>query len=200
MMKNYAQPLENLIKELSKLPGIGGKSAQRLAFHILSLDEDRVTALADSIRDAKEKMKYCPCCGNLTDKDICDICADETRDKRVICVVESPRDVYAMERIREYKGTYHVLHGAISPMEGIGPDDINLKSLIVRLQQGDAEEVILATNPTIEGEATAMYIARLIKPAGIRASRIAHGIPVGGELEYADEVTLLKAMEGRRDL
>lgn len=199
-MKNYAEPLENLIRQLSGLPGIGGKSAQRLAFHILSMDKERVNALAGSIKEAKEKMKYCPCCGNLTDKDICDICADETRDKKVICVVESPRDVYAMERIREYHGTYHVLHGAISPVQGIGPEDINIKSLLERLREGEAEEVILATNPNIEGEATAVYIARLIKPAGIKATRIAHGIPVGGDLEYADEVTLLKAMEGRRDL
>jgi recombination protein RecR len=199
-MKNYAEPLENLIRQLSGLPGIGGKSAQRLAFHILSMDKERVDALAGSIKEAKEKMKYCPCCGNLTDKDICDICADETRDKKVICVVESPRDVYAMERIRESHGTYHVLHGAISPVQGIGPEDINIKSLLERLREGEAEEVILATNPNIEGEATAVYIARPIKPAGIKATRIAHGIPVGGDLEYADEVTLLKAMEGRRDL
>lgn len=199
-MKNYAKPLEKLIKELGKLPGIGGKSAQRLAFHILSLDEKSVDELADSIREAKAKMRYCPVCGNLTDREPCEICADETRDRNTICVVESPKDVFAMERIREYKGLYHVLHGAISPIDGIGPDDINLKSLIVRLQQGDAKEVILATNPTIEGEATAMYIARLIKPAGIKATRIAHGIPVGGDLEYTDEVTLLKAVEGRREL
>ena len=199
-MKNYAEPLENLIRQLSGLPGIGGKSAQRLAFHILSMDKERVDALADGIKEAKAKMKYCPCCGNLTDKDLCDICADETRDKKVICVVESPRDVYAMERIREYHGTYHVLHGAISPVQGIGPEDINIKSLLERLREGEAEEVILATNPNIDGEATAVYIARLIKPAGIKATRIAHGIPVGGDLEYADEVTLLKAMEGRRDL
>lgn len=199
-MKNYAKPLEKLIKELGKLPGIGGKSAQRLAFHILSLDEKSVDELADSIREAKAKMRYCPVCGNLTDREPCEICADETRDRNIICVVESPKDVFAMERIREYKGLYHVLHGAISPIDGIGPDDINLKSLIVRLQQGDAKEVILATNPTIEGEATAMYIARLIKPAGIKATRIAHGIPVGGDLEYTDEVTLLKAVEGRREL
>ena len=199
-MKNYAKPLEKLIRELGTLPGIGGKSAQRLAFHILSMDEKSVNDLADSIKQAKEKMRYCPICGNLTDQEPCEICADETRDKDTICVVESPKDVFAMERIREYKGLYHVLHGAISPIDGIGPEDINLKSLIVRLQQGDAKEVILATNPTIEGEATAMYIARLIKPAGIKATRIAHGIPVGGDLEYADEVTLLKAVEGRREL
>ena len=145
-------------------------------------------------------MTYCSVCGNLTDTDPCAICADDSRDKSVICVVESPKDVVAMEKIREYRGYYHVLHGAISPMDGVGPDDINLKSLIMRLQNEDVEELIIATNPNIEGEATAMYIARLIKPSGIKVSRIAHGIPVGGDLEYADEVTLLKAMEGRREL
>ncbi|MCB6993302.1 recombination mediator RecR [bacterium 210820-DFI.6.37] len=199
-MKYYAKPLGKLINELSRLPGIGGKTAQRLAFHILSMKEGEARSLADAIIDAKENMKYCSVCGNLTDMDPCAICSDPSRDRSVICVVESPKDVVAMERIREYSGLYHVLHGAISPMEGIGPEDINLKQLIVRLQQEDVKEVILATNPNIEGEATAMYIARLIKPSGIRVSRIAHGIPVGGDLEYADEVTLLKAVEGRREL
>lgn len=199
-MKNYAKPLNKLINELSKLPGIGGKSAQRLAFHILAMQESEVNNLAKSITDAKAQMRYCSICGNLTDKEPCDICSDTTRNRNVICVVESPRDVYAMERIKEFDGLYHVLHGAISPMEGIGPDDINLKQLIIRLQQEDVEELILATNPTIEGEATAMYIAKLVKPAGIKATRIAHGIPVGGDLEYTDEITLLKAVEGRREL
>lgn len=199
-MKHYAKPLNRLINALSGLPGIGGVSAQRLAFHILSMEEEDVKALADAIVDAKTSMRYCSVCGNLTDTDPCAICGSEERSKRVICVVESPRDVFAMERIKEFKGVYHVLHGAISPMDGIGPDDINLKQLIVRLQQNEVDEVILATNPSIEGEATAMYIARLIKPAGIKVSRIAHGIPVGGDLEYANEVTLLKAMEGRREL
>ena len=199
-MKHYAKPLANLIGQLSRLPGIGGKSAQRLAFHILSMDEQEAVAIAEAILDAKKNMKYCSVCGNLTDVDPCGICADTGRDGKVICVVESPRDVTAMERIREFKGLYHVLHGAISPMDGVGPEDINLKSLILRLQQNDVEEVILATNPNIEGEATAMYIARLIKPSGIRVSRIAHGLPVGGDLDYADEVTLSKAMEGRREL
>jgi len=156
--------------------------------------------LADAIRTAKESMTYCSVCGNLTDTDPCAICSDESRDKSVICIVESPKDVVAMEKIREYRGYYHVLHGAISPMDGIGPDDINLKSLIMRLQDEAVKEIIIATNPNIEGEATAMYIARLIKPSGIKVSRIAHGIPVGGDLEYADEVTLLKAVEGRREL
>ena len=199
-MRYYARPLEKLIKELSKLPGIGGKTAQRLAFHILSMDKEDVLSLSSAITEAKENMKYCSVCGNLTDVDPCHICSDETRDKSVICVVESPRDVSAMERIKEFKGVYHVLNGAISPMDGIGPDDINLRSLIVRLQQSDVKELILATNPNIEGEATAMYIARLVKPAGIRVSRIAHGLPIGGDIEYADEVTLAKAIEGRREL
>lgn len=199
-MKYYAKPLNKLITELSRLPGIGGKTAQRLAFHILSMDSREVYELSDAIRNAKESMKYCSVCGNLTDTDPCNICSDTGRDKSVICVVESPKDVVAMEKIKEYTGYYHVLHGAISPMDGIGPDDINLRSLIMRLQDEAVKELIIATNPNIEGEATAMYIARLIKPSGIKVSRIAHGIPVGGDLEYADEVTLLKAVEGRREL
>lgn len=199
-MRQYPKPLEILINELSKLPGIGGKTAQRLAFHILSLEDKEAEQLAGSILRAKREMRYCSVCGNLTDTDPCRICSDPARRQDVICVVESPRDVAAMERIREYNGLYHVLHGVISPMEGIGPEDINLKSLIGRLQASDVKELIVATNPNIEGEATAMYIARLIKPAGIKVSRIAHGIPVGGDLEYADEVTLLKSLEGRRQL
>ena len=199
-MKHYAKPLSNLIGELSKLPGIGGKTAQRLAFHILSQDDRDAFALAEAILDAKKNMRYCSVCGNLTDVDPCAICSDPARDQSVICVVESPRDVSAMERIKEFQGLYHVLHGAISPMDGIGPEDINLKQLIIRLQQNDIREVILATNPNIEGEATAMYTARLIKPSGIKVTRIAHGVPVGGDLEYADEITLSKAMEGRREL
>ena len=199
-MAQYARPLQNLINQISRIPGFGSKTAQRLAFHILSMEDGDAKALADSITHAKESMKYCSVCGNLTDQDPCVLCKDPSRDNSVICVVESPRDVAAMERVREFKGRYHVLHGVISPMEGIGPEDINLKSLIVRLQQNDVKEVILATNPNIEGEATAMYIARLIKPAGIKVTRIAHGLPVGGDLEYADEVTLSKAMEGRREL
>ena len=199
-MNYYAKPLNKLIAELSKLPGIGGKTAQRLALHILSMDDQSAFALSDAIRDAKENMTFCSVCGNLTDTDPCSICADEHRDKSVICVVESPKDVIAMEKIREYRGYYHVLHGVISPMDDKGPEDINLKSLITRLQNPEVKELIIATNPTIEGEATAVYIARLIKPSGIKVSRIAHGIPVGGDLEYADEVTLLKAIEGRREL
>ena len=200
-MKQYPRSLNKLINEFSKLPGIGGKTAQRLAFHVLSLTDREAESLAESIVEAKRSLHYCSVCGNLTDKDVCGICSDAARDRSVICVVETPQDVLAMERIREYRGTYHVLHGAISPAEGVGPADINLKSLIERLQTSDeVREVIIATNPNIEGEATAMYIARLLKPAGIKVTRIAHGIPVGGDLEYADEVTLLKAVEGRREL
>lgn len=201
MKQQYPRPLNRLINELSKLPGIGGKTAQRLAFHILSLEEKEAEQLAGAITYAKKNMRYCSVCGNITDSDPCSICTDSTRDRSVICVVETPQDVIAMERIREYRGLYHVLHGAISPVEGIGPSDINLKSLITRLQGNDeVEEIIIATNPNIEGEATAMYISRLLKDTGIKLTRIAHGIPVGGDLEYADEVTLLKAIEGRREL
>lgn len=200
-MRQYPKPLNKLINELSKLPGIGGKTAQRLAFHILALEESEAISLANSIVNAKRSLHYCSVCGNLTDTDPCEICSDESRDRTKVCVVETPQDVIAMERIREFKGLYHVLHGAISPVEGIGPNEINLKSLITRLQQHDEiDEIIVATNPNIEGEATAMYIARLLKPSGIKVTRIAHGIPVGGDLEYADEVTLLKAMEGRREI
>lgn len=199
-MKQYPRPLGKLINELSKLPGVGGKTAQRLAYHILSMTDEEARSLASSITYAKETMKYCSICGNLTDSQPCSVCSDKSRNQDVICVVESPKDVMAMERIREFDGLYHVLHGAISPMDGIGPEDINLKQLIIRLQSSNVKELILATNPNIEGEATAMYIARLVKPSGIKVTRIANGIPVGGDLEYADEVTLLKAMEGRREL
>ncbi len=199
-MRDYPRQLEILINELSKLPGVGEKSAQRLAFHILDKDEKQVEALAESMLNAKRQLKHCSVCGNLTDSDPCKICSDPGRRKDLICVVETPRDLMAMERIRDYNGTYHVLHGVISPMEGIGPEDINLKSLIKRLQANDCEEVIIATNPTIQGEATAMYISKLLKPAGIKVSRIAHGVPVGSDLEFADEVTLLKSFEGRREL
>ena len=199
-MSGYPRQLEILIKELTKLPGVGEKSAQRLAFHILDKDEDQVDALATAMQNAKRQLKHCSICGNLTDQDPCAICSDPGRRKDQICVVETPRDLMAMERIREYKGTYHVLYGVISPMDGIGPEDINLKSLIKRLQGQDVEEVIIATNPTIQGEATAMYISKLLNPAGIKVSRIAHGIPLGSDLEFADEVTLLKSFEGRRTI
>lgn len=199
-MSGYPKQLEILIKELTKLPGVGEKSAQRLAFHILDKDEDQVDNLATAMQNAKRQLKHCSVCGNLTDQDPCAICSDPGRRKDQICVVETPRDLMAMERIREYKGTYHVLYGVISPMDGIGPEDINLKSLIKRLQGQDVDEVIIATNPTIQGEATAMYISKLLNPAGIKVSRIAHGIPVGSDLEFADEVTLLKSFEGRRTI
>lgn len=180
------------------MPGIGLKTAQRLSFHILSLEDSEARALADAILEAKTTMTYCDICGNLTDQESCSICSDKRRESKVICVVESPRDVASIERIREYHGLYHVLHGVISPVDGIGPEDLNLKSLILRLQKEDVEEVIVATNPNIEGEATAMYIARLVKPSGIKVTRIAHGIPMGGDLDYTDSVTIMKALEGRR--
>ncbi|TCO72647.1 recombination mediator RecR [Marinisporobacter balticus] len=199
-MNYYAAPVARLIEEFSKLPGIGRKTAQRLAFHVLNMREADVVNLSESIVDAKKKIKYCSQCGNMTDIDPCNICRNTQRDKRFICVVEDPRDVVAMEKIREFKGIYHVLHGAISPMDGIGPEEIRIKELLIRLQNDEVEEVILATNSTIEGEATAMYISKLVKPSGIKVTRIAHGIPVGGDLEYADEVTLSKALEGRREI
>ncbi|HPB79536.1 MAG TPA: recombination mediator RecR [Sedimentibacter sp.] len=198
-MEHYTVPITKLIEELAKLPGIGRKSAQRLAFHILEMKSSDVIELAKAIVNAKKYTKHCQRCGNLTEGELCSICSSLKRDISTICVVEDARDISAMERTKEYKGVYHVLHGTISPLDGIGPDDINIKSLISRLNT-DIKEVILATNPTIEGEATAVYISRLIKPMGIKVTRIAHGIPVGGDIEYADEVTLMRAMEGRREM
>lgn len=199
-MKQYPKALGKLINEFSRLPGIGNKTASRLAFHVLSLTDKEAESFSDAIVEAKRTLRYCSCCGNFTDKDPCEICSDKERRQDVICVVESPRDVIAIESTGDYEGLYHVLHGVISPVEGIGPDEINVKSLIIRLQNSEVQEVIVATNPTIEGEATATYIARLIKPSGIKVTRIANGIPVGGDLEFADKVTLLKAIEGRREL
>jgi recombination protein RecR len=200
-MRQYPRSLNKLINELGKLPGIGGKTAQRLAFHILSLTDREAEELADAISLAKKSLRYCEVCGNLTDSERCRICEDKERDETVICVVETPQDVMAMERVREFKGRYHVLHGTLSPIDGIGPNELNLASLIKRLQENpEVKELILATNPNIEGEATAMYVASLIKPSGIKVTRIAHGLPIGGDLEYADEETLFKAMEGRREL
>ncbi len=198
-MEHYSGPISRLIEELGHLPGIGPKTAQRLAFHIVDLPEERVADLAEAIREAKENTHYCRVCGTLTDAEICPICADPARDQKVIMVVENSRDLAAYEKTRKYEGVYHVLQGAISPMLGIGPDDIRLKELMQRLQ-GDVEEVIIATNSSLEGETTAMYISRLIKPTGIRVTRIASGVPVGGDLEYIDEVTLLRALEGRTEL
>lgn len=199
-MGYYAVPVAKLVEEFERLPGIGHKTAQRLAFHVLNMPLDRVETFSRTILEAKQKTKYCSVCSNLTDVDPCPLCSGTARDRSAICVVQDPRDVVAMERMREFKGLYHVLHGAISPMEGIGPEDIRIKELLLRLNSDEVKEVILATNPNIEGEATAMYISKLIKPLGIKVTRIAHGIPVGGDLEYADEVTLAKALEGRREL
>jgi len=197
---HYIEPIARLINELSRLPGIGGKTAQRLAFHIIDMPREQARQLARVILDAKEGIKYCSICCNITDSDPCSICSSPRRDKSIICVVKDPRDVIAMERTRDYRGLYHVLHGTISPMEGIGPDDIKLKELLHRVQNNGVKEVVMATNPDVEGEATAMYISRLLKPMGIKVTRIAHGIPVGGDLEYADEVTLSMALRGRREM
>ncbi len=198
-MLYYAEPVARLIEELGKLPGIGPKTAQRLAFYLLNKEPGEARELAQAIVQAREKIRYCSVCSNLTDQDSCQICRDDSRNRSVICVVEEPRDVVAIEKTREYKGLYHVLQGAISPMEGIGPDELKIKELLARLQ-ANVQEIIIATNPNIEGEATAMYLARLIKPLGVKVTRIAHGLPVGGDLEYADEVTLSKAFEGRREI
>ncbi len=199
-MEKYALPIANLIDQLSRLPGIGRKTAQRLAFYILEMEDLQVEKLSESIVDAKENIRLCSICCNLTDIDPCSICSNDTRDRSIICVVEGAKDIIAMERSREYKGGYHVLHGVISPMDNIGPNDIRVKELLARLGDGLVKEVILATNPTVEGEATALYLSRLIKPLNIKVTRIAHGIPVGGDLEYFDEVTLSKAMENRREI
>lgn len=193
-------PLAKLTEQFRRLPGIGPKSAARLAYYILEMEQSQVQALAQSILEAKEKIGYCSVCCNFTDTDPCRICEAHSRDRSTICVVEQPRDVAAIERARDYRGLYHVLHGALSPLDGIGPEDIRAKELLLRLQSGDVKEVIMATDPDVEGEATAMYIARLLKPMGIMVTRLAHGLPVGGDLEYADEVTLAKAVENRREI
>ena len=193
-------PLAQLIEQLRSLPGIGAKTATRLAYHILDMDMERAQRLAAAITGAKEKIGFCSVCFNLTDSDPCAICMAEKRDHTTICVVEQPQDVAAMERMNDYDGVYHVLHGALSPLEGVGPNDIRIRELVTRVSTTDVEEVIVATNPNVEGEATAMYIAKLLKPMGVRVTRIAHGLPVGGDLEYADEVTLSRAMENRREI
>ncbi|MDR4888539.1 recombination protein RecR [Bacillus sp. HNG] len=197
---HYPEPISKLIDSFMKLPGIGPKTAVRLAFFVLNMKEDVVLDFAKALVNAKRNLTYCSNCGHITDRDPCYICEDERRDKTVICVLQDPKDVIAMEKMKEYNGLYHVLHGAISPMDGIGPEDIKIPELLKRLQDDTVQEIILATNPNIEGEATAMYISRLLKPTGIKITRIAHGLPVGGDLEYADEVTLSKALEGRREL
>ena len=193
-------PLEQLIDQFASLPGIGKKTAQRLAFFVLNLPEQRAKQFADAIVQAKEKIHLCSVCQNITDREQCHICASHDRDSSVICVVEDPKDVLAFEKTREYNGLYHVLHGVISPMDGVGPEQLKVKELVTRVGTTDVSEVIMATNPTVEGEATAMYLSRLLKPLGVKVTRLAYGIPVGGELEYADEVTLSRALEGRNTL
>ena len=192
--------LEALIDKLDSLPSVGRKSAQRIAFHILEMDDEQVRSFCDVINDAHRHIHCCKVCQTLTDSDVCSVCADSGRDKHIICVVESPQDVMAFERTREYRGVYHVLHGVISPLDNIGPDKLRIKELMARLGDGTVKEIIMATNPTVEGEATASYISRLVKPMGIKVTRLAYGIPVGGDLEYADEYTLARALEGRNEI
>jgi recombination protein RecR len=199
-MKDFAEPLARLIDELKHLPGIGQKSAQRIAFHLERTPRESAERLAAAILNLKDKIRLCSACNNLTEKDPCEFCSDPTRDPSVVCVVETPYNAVAIERTREFHGQYHILHGALSPLQGIGPDDLKLKSLLERLRNGNIREIIVATNPNVEGEATASYISQLIKPLGVKVTRIAMGIPVGSELEFADEVTMLKAIEGRREI
>ena len=193
-------PLTNLVEQLQRLPGIGAKSAQRLAYHILKTPREDVDRLADAMREVKERVTYCSVCSNITDVDPCCYCTDSDRDPRIICVVEEPENVAGVEKTRDFKGLYHVLMGALSPLHGVGPDDLKIRGLLTRVGNGGVEEVILATNPNVEGEATAIYLAKLLKPLGVRVTRIAMGVPVGSDLEYADEVTMHKAMEGRREV
>jgi recombination protein RecR len=199
-MPDFAEPVARLIDELKHLPGIGQKTAQRLAFHLLRAKPEQALALADAIREAKLNIRECSVCNNITDADPCFYCSSATRDRKVICIVEEPHNILAVEKTRQYNGLYHVLGGALSPLDGIGPEQLKLKSLIERLKGGTIEEIIVCTNPTAEGEATAVYVSKLIKPLGVRVTRIGVGIPVGSDLEYADEITMVKAMEGRRDL
>ena len=199
-MPIYSKSLQRLISALHCLPGIGPKSAQRLAFHILKSSRAEANELAQSILAAKEKMKSCSVCGNITDSDPCLICDDSTRDGSTICVVEQPQDIFIFEKMGEYKGTYHVLKGALSPLDGVGPDDLKIKELVTRIEQDKIKEVIIATNPNVEGEATAAYLSKLIKPLGVKVTQLAQGMPMGSDLEYADEVTLAKALEGRREI
>ena len=200
MVSSLPDPLVRLVEQLQKLPGIGAKSAQRLAFHVLKTPREDVERLCDAMRDVKERVTYCSVCNNITDTDPCAFCTSDSREKRIICVVEEPQNVSVIEKTREFRGTYHVLMGALSPLQGVGPDDLKIRGLLDRIGPGGVDEVILATNPTVEGEATALYLARLLKPLGVRVTRIAMGIPVGSDLEYADEVTMTRAMENRRDL
>jgi recombination protein RecR len=197
---HYPEPISKLIDSFMKLPGIGPKTAQRLAFYVLNMKEDDVVNFSRSLMEVKRDLQFCSVCGHITDIDPCYICQDKNRDRSIVCVVQDTKDVIAMEKMREYRGMYHVLHGAISPMDGIGPEDINVATLIERLKDDQIKEIILATNPNIEGESTAMYISRLVKPIGVKITRLAHGLPVGGDLDYADEVTLSKAIEYRTEL
>ncbi|MDR1559740.1 MAG: recombination mediator RecR [Clostridiales bacterium] len=199
-MSVYGESISGLIEEFSKLPGIGGKSAQRLAFYIINQKAERAEALASAILNAKRNVRYCSVCCTLTDSDPCGVCADYKRDPKQIMIVEDPRDMAAYERTNGFKGLYHVLHGAISPMNGVGPNELKIRELLTRLKETPADEIILATNPNVEGEATAMYISRLLKPLGFKVTRIAHGVPVGGDLEFVDEMTLSRALEGRREM
>lgn len=199
-MAEYIESLSNLAEKFGRLEGVGKKTAMRMAFSVLELDVEEAEDFARAILDAKEKIHLCPVCQNLTDRELCPICADEERDRSVICVVTDARTVLAMEKVREYRGTYHVLHGLISPMNGITPEQLKIKELLARVDTGEVGEVIVATNPTVEGEATAMYLSRLLQPFGVRVTRLAYGVPVGADLEYADEVTLYRALEGRRDV
>ena len=199
-MQFFPAALQNLADQFARLPGIGGKTAQRLAFHVLSLPLEEAQEFAEAILEAKSTVRSCPCCQNLTDRELCPICDDDTRDHSLICVVAEPRDVIAMERSREFRGVYHVLHGVISPLNHVTQDDIRIKELLARVAGGDVREIIMATNPDTEGEATAMYISRLLRPMEVRVTRLAYGIPVGSQLEYADEVTLSRALEGRREI
>lgn len=199
-MNGFPAALERLTEEFARLPGIGMKSAQRLAFHVMELSEDEAKEFADAILEAKARIHTCPCCQNMTDRELCKICDDPERDRGVICVVAEPKDVIAMERAREYHGVYHVLHGVISPLNRIGPDQIRIRELLKRVSSGEIREVIMATNPDTEGEATAMYISRLLRPLGVSVTRLAYGIPMGSQLEYADDVTLLRALQGRREM
>lgn len=199
-MQHFSSNIDILIEQFAKLPGIGRKTAQRLAFHVINLSQKEVAELSEAILNVKQNLIYCEQCCNIADSSPCSICGNPSRDNSIICVVEDPRDVAAMERTREFRGKYHVLHGTISPMDSITPEMLKIKELVKRMADKDLKEVILATNPTIDGEATAMYIARLIKPFGIKVTRIAHGLPVGGDIEYADDVTITKALEGRREL
>jgi recombination protein RecR len=200
LIVSLPEPLARLVEQLQKLPGIGAKSAQRLAFHVLKNPREDAERLCEAIRDVKEQVTYCSTCNNITAIDPCVFCAGDARDRRIICVVEEPQNVMVVEKTREFRGRYHVLMGALSPLQGVGPDDLKIKGLLDRVGAGGVEEIILATSPTVEGEATALYLARLLKPLGVRVTRIAMGIPVGSDLEYADEVTMTRAMEGRRDI